>query len=154
MSRLSDVIGEVLADQIDAFGRLDVNSAVVAALPRLDEEDLEALARDALGRRIKEAVTRRVGKIMRDTFSGQTELPFPNLKRAHAIDTEGRVMVLTEEMREMDFRRAIKIREDQLDADEAYLKELRVAFNSVKPIWVQYPDLTFGEICRIYRQTA
>lgn len=148
MSRLSDVIGRVVELETDPLGNLDIHRAVAVARPMLDGDDIEMLLAEALAKRIKDATTRE-RKQIEGLDNDQADLPFPDLRRAHAIDTEGRFVVLTDSMSEMQFRRVIEIRRKQLKHDRAYLDVLEQAFRQVEPIWTEHPDFTFGEVCRL-----
>ena len=152
MSRLSDVIGRVVELESGPEG-IDLHHAVSVARPMLDEEDVETLICEALTKRIKDAATRGRMDAMRAADNAQSELPFPDLRVRHAVDLEGRRLVNTEDMTEMQFRRVIEIRRKQLKDDRSYLDVLEQAYRQIEPIWRAHPDLTFGQACRICVQS-
>lgn len=149
MSRLSDVIGRVIEETRDAFGRIDTNAAVMNARPMLDDDDCEVLIADALGKRIKDAAT-KASRSEAKRSPAQKSFPFPDLRVSHAIDIDGRYIKLTTEMTEMEFRRVIDIRRKQVEDDKAYLDILERAYRDVEPLWRAMPDATFGEVCRVH----
>ena len=147
MSRLSDVIGRVVELESGPEG-IDLRHAVSVARPMLDDDDVEALVCEALTKRIKDAATRGRMEASRAVETTQSELPFPDLRVRHAVDIEGRRLVNTEDMTEMQFRRVIEIRRKQIKDDTAYLEVLENAYLHVAPVWRQHPDLSFGQACR------
>lgn len=153
MSRLSDAIGQAIEIEIDGFGRLDISRAVSVALPLLDDEDREVLICEALSKRIKDAAC-KTKKAVQSASSTQYKFPFPGMRHAHALDTDGREVILTEAMTEMQFKRLISIRRRQVADDAAYLNILEQAYQAVRPIWQAYPEWTFGQVCAAYRESA
>lgn len=153
MSRLSDVIGMVVEQHMGPNGSLNVHAAIDAAVPMLDQDDVDALVRDALGKRIKDAVSKGVKAAVERVSSRQFALPF-DLRPAHALDDEGRSMVLTTELSELQFLRIIEIRRKQVEDDTAYLRKLEDAYQSVRPVWSRHPDWTFGQVYSEYERQA
>lgn len=148
MSRLSDVIGKAIESNLRSDGTLDAAQAANSALGMLDAEDIDLLAGSELRRRIKEAMA----KARRSTETqdvGQAFFPFPDIRLAHPLDLDGRKIKLTAEMREIEFRRVIAIREASVEADMVYLDKLREAYRTLKPVWDVAPDLTFSEACDV-----
>lgn len=152
MSRLSDVIGHVVEVGTDGFGRLDVHSAVALAVEMIDDEDRNTLVEEALGKRIKDAAT-KAKRAAANAASSQGAL-FADVRRAHALDTDGRIVKLTDEMTELEFKRVIEIRRKQIADDIAYLDVLEHAYLQVQPVWRAHPDETFGEVCRRFAESA
>lgn len=154
MSRLSDVIDRVVELETDTNGTLDVHRAVSAARPLLDADDTETLILEGLAKRIKDKVTRRARAVADEMDEAQNDLPFPDLRPAHAVDVDGRFVVNTVDMTEMQFRRVIEIRRKQLRDDRAYLDVLEQAYRQVEPIWRMHPDFTFRQVCRVLGKQA
>lgn len=153
MSRLSDVIGQAIETEMDPFGRLDIPRAIAVALPLLDDDDRETLVSEALAKRIKDAAC-KTKKAIQGASSQQYKFPFPDLRHAHALDTDGREVILTEAMTEMQMRRLIGIRRKQVADDQAYLAVLEHAYQAVRPLWGVNPDWTFGQVCAAYQENA
>lgn len=153
MSRLSDVVNHVVQSELDPkSGRTDIPRAVSAAKPMLDEEDRDALVSEALWKRIKDAACKAKKAAWRIP-SAQIEL-FPEIRDAHALDTEGRQVMQTDAMSEMQFLRLIEIRRKQVSDDTAYLKVLEDAFRMACPIWRDHPNWTFGDVCKALLKAA
>lgn len=148
MSRLSDVIGRVVELE-SGPGGIDLHHAVSVARPLIDDEDVEALICEALTKRIKDHATRVRLEAQGVADSPQTQFPFPDLRIRHAVDLEGRRLVNTEDMTEMQFRRVIEIRRKQLADDRKYLDLLEQAYRELEPIWREHPDFTFRQVCRV-----
>jgi hypothetical protein len=140
--------------ETDVAGRLNIHAACARAKQEIDDEDRESLIDEALAGRIKQAAQRGKTAARAQTYE-QGSFPFEKLRRAHAIDTDERVVVTTTEMTQMQFKRAIEIREKQVADDQAYLKELTNAYMAVRPIWDEHPEWTFGQCCNeMIRQRA
>lgn len=147
MSRLSDLILQVVSEERDGTGRVDIHHAIGTARDRIDDQDRDTLVDEALGKRLKEAAAKGRKSAERRT-SSQMTLLFPGLRDAHAIDIDGRFVKQTDQMTELEMRRVIEIRRTQIDHDRAYLKILEAAYDDVRPFWTASPDKTFGEVCQ------
>lgn len=149
MSRLSEVIAQVIDEQLTTDGTIIPARAALSALPMLDEEDISLLASAELRRKFKEAMS-AARKSAERAVKGQCSFPFPDIRLAHALDLESRVVKLTSEMSEVEFNRVIDIRVKSIEADTAYLDKLVQARDELAPIWKSAPDLTFGEACEVF----
>ncbi len=151
MSRLSDVISEACAEARDADGTTVVWNAVNVARGRLDDDDRLILVDEALARRCKAVAERgkRSVKQAAERPSGIASL-FPDLRQGYALGTDEKVVKETASLSEVEFRRLIAIREKQVEDDRAHLEVLRLAFETVTPIWQAHPDWTFGDCCRAH----
>jgi hypothetical protein len=151
MSRLSEVIAQVIEDQLTTDGTIVPARAALSALSMLEEEDIGLLASAELRRKFKEAMT--TARKSADTSSkGQSSFPFPEIRLAHALDLESRMIKLTSEMSEIEFNRVIDIRVKSIKDDTAYLDKLLQARDELAPIWKARPDLTFAEACEVFVQ--
>jgi len=150
MSRLSDVISRVIEDRTIA-GTLTVHDATKDVMARASEEDIKALASEAIGNRIKSAMC-RITKAASESAGEVTSLLFPDLRPAHALDADERLIKQTRELSLLEFRRIIEIREKQIAADTAYLSILRRAYERLKPYWKA--DMTFAEAENSCRASA
>jgi hypothetical protein len=150
MSRLSDLANSIVAGS-DMFGRMDTHKAIEEAMPRLVDEDKDTLAREALWNRVNNAAA-KLKRTMK--LSGMQEPAslslFPDLNPRYSVDVDGRQIVLTDSLSQMEFRRVIDIRQKQIKADSAHLKVLEDAYKAVSPFWDANPEFSFGEICRVY----
>jgi len=147
MSRLSDVIGQVIEEYTDDGGKLVLQDAAKAAFGLLDDDDRNSLTIETLAARIKQAAG-AARKSAAKIADEQGELPFKNIRRAYAL-SDGSVK-LTEMMRMFEFCKLIEIRSKQLADDSAHLDDLRSAYRSLEPIWREHPAATFGEACRLF----
>lgn len=147
MSRLSDVIGQVIQQYTDAGGNLVLQDAAKAAFDLLDKDDRDHLTIETLVSRIKQAAG-AARKSASKIAEQQGEFPFENIRRAYAL-SDGSVK-LTEMMRMFEFCKLIEIRSKQLADDTSHLDDLRSAYRSLEPIWREHPAATFGEACRLF----
>jgi hypothetical protein len=153
MSRLSDVIAQVIEDQLTTEGTIVPARAAISALAMLEGDDIELLASAELRRKFKEAMVlarRSAGKANK----AQSSFPFPDIRLAHALDIENRIIKLTSEMTEIEFNRVIDIRVKSIRDDTAYLDKLLQARDELAPIWKAQPDLTFAQACEVFVQMS
>lgn len=149
---LAKVITTVIDEQVGDDGVLDYDKAVKRGYLLLMESERRGLVEQGLWQRLKQAMARG-----RASASGSKTRDFgdvfPGLYRAYTLDLNGEhTTKQTDMLTELEFKRAIAIREAQVIADTEALEVLRRAYASVKPIWESHPDLTFGEVCEIYRR--
>lgn len=141
---LNDIIGRAV-ELCQRAGSVDVHRVVNTALPFVmdDDETRDMLVRDALGRRVKDSLTklsRAAGdEVKQASFFGD------HLRRRYALDLEGRVIKETEFLSRFEFERIISIREKQIVADMAHLEVLKRARDALAPIWDRNPTYTYGE---------
>lgn len=145
---LAEVVSRVISEQVGPDGTLrDHDKAVKRGYSLLLEKERRALVERAIWLALKEAMKRG-----RDSAAeaGTIELPFPGLFAAYALDADGaRLVKRTVKLTRLEFKQAMKIREDQLESDNESLQAMRRAYAALEPYW--YPDQTFGEACDNYR---
>jgi hypothetical protein len=149
MSRLTEVMAEVIEQQLTAAGTIVPAQAASAALSMLDDDDIGLLASAELRRKFKAAMGQARESIA-NAVKAQTSFPFPDIRLAHSIDIDNRVIKLTSEMSEIEFNRVIDIRVKSIADDTAYLDKLLQARDELAPIWRAQPDLTFAEACEVF----
>lgn len=146
MSRLNDVLSEAVEAKRSYDGSVDLHDAYKMVDGTFERDDEVILIKEASLIRMKDIASRGRSAILKQS-AGQGEFPFPNIRRGHAIDTNGHRIKNTESMLEVEFARLIEIREEQIKNDQAYLDDLRDAFNACKPYWREHPAWTFGRVC-------
>jgi hypothetical protein len=151
MSRLSEVMSEVIEQQLTSSGTIVPAQAALAAMSMLDEDDIGLLASAELRRRFNGAMN-TARRSIANSFKAQTSFPFPDIRLAHPLDIDNRVIKLTSEMSEMEFNRVIEIRVKSIADDTAYLDKLTQARDELAPIWKAQPDLTFSEACEVFQR--
>lgn len=148
MSRLNDVIAQVVDEMISPAGRINIGLAADRVYALVEFSQIEACAKSELSRRIKQYMERgrKAAADGADGRSvGQIDLPL-GLKPAHAIDEDGREMILTAQMTRAQFEQVIQVREAQVIADTAYLSKLRNVYQTAVPIWAKHPEWTLGQV--------
>jgi len=152
MSRLTDIVSEVIASTQDAEGSINTGVAVTKGVPlvKADAEAVDQCISEALAKRIKDAAT-RARKAAEDAPDAQPDLF--DLRPRHALDIEGRTLKSTHALSRLEFERIRQIRRDSLASDEAYLARLDNAASALAPIWDAYPALTYGEACDLLRES-
>jgi hypothetical protein len=155
MSQLNDIISSVVEEMISPAGRINVDIASDLVYKRAEFSHIEVCAKSEIARRIQQYMARSRKAAVSGTMaaSGQGVLPL-GLRPAHAIDDDGREMVLTVHMTQAQFRKVIEIREQQVIADTAYLTKLRSAYSAACPIWTAHPDWTFGQVAEAIQPEA
>lgn len=153
MSRLSDVVKEVVEATRDGRGKCDVHRAVEIGMPKLDEEARAQLVREAFGDRVKAQAEKGAKAIAKKAYEAHGTAPlFPELHRGYAVEAEGRVIIATEYLSRLDFERVIAVREKSVKDDLAHLNYLRRTLAAVAPVWDRNPSLTFGAVCEVYAE--
>lgn len=153
MSRLNDIVSEVIVATQDSDGSIPTQRAVMLGVPlvKKDDEAVDQCIAEALAIRIKNVATRERNK----TGSGPADHEdLFGLRPRHALDVDGRVLKATHALTRIEFERIRQIRRDSLTADEAYLALLDNAAAVVSPVWNVHPELTFGEVCDLLRKAA
>lgn len=151
-------LNDILAQAIDETRHgpsLSTHEAIEAALPRVkeDEEALDQILREGLGKRIKDMVTKELRKRATES-AGQGLLPFDQLRKAYALDTDGRMIKNTDALTRGEWERIREIRRKQIEADTAHLKLLDDVTEMVDDIWQPRPELTFGEVKALWFRSA
>ena len=149
--RLNDVIAHLIEEYERPGAGIDMHAATEAGVRMVkgDDETLESLVREALYKRIKGACTN--ARRRAETSDANVRQPaLFDLRTRHALDTEGRYIKRTEDLTQIEFRRLIEIRRQQLEADKAYLDELEKAEAALRPIWTRHPEYTYGEAEQAY----
>lgn len=147
---LSNIIGRAI--DLNTIMGVTVQAKAVAAaveLLRADAEATDEARYVAASRLIHDQATKAMRKVM--ASSAQGSLFFGQRLRArYALDTDGRIIKDTDRLTRLEWRRAIQIRMDQLEADKAHLDAMRLADRELSPIWDEYPQKMYGEVERIY----
>ncbi len=148
---LAEVISKVIDELVGTDGVLDYERAIKRAYDLLRESERRGLIEQALWQRLKQAMTRSKDSLRRASTIDFSSL-FPGLFAAYALDADGeRTIKRTASLTQLEFKRAIAIREKQIKDDRAALTAMERAYKAVEPIWNAHPQLTFGEICEIYQ---
>ena len=150
MTELSDIVRQVTAEQTGST--IITAKAVTAGLPLVlaNPEATEQAVIETLRRRVRDSVT-RLSRTETKRVSKQASF-FGHLRDMYAIDVEERVLKETTSLTRLEFRRIIAIRRDQIVADQAHMDLLVRAETELAPLWDAYPDLTFGEVEKLYIQ--
>jgi hypothetical protein len=105
--------------------------------------------------RLKQAMARGRDSAHRAATMPLPGIPFSGLWRAYALDEGGlRLVKETIKLLRLEFKRAMVIRTEQLEADRRSLQAMEFAWNAVDPIWQEHPELNFGEVCELYRKAG
>lgn len=153
MSRLTDIVSEVISETKDAEGSINTSQAVTLGVPmvRKDDKAVDQCISEALAIRIKAVATRERKK---SNTGSRDQLSFFDLRPRHALDIEGRILKSTHALTRLEFERIRQIRRESLSADAAYLQKLDNAAIAVAPFWDAHPEATFGEVCDLLRKAA
>ena len=143
---LNDIVGQAI-EATRKNGRIVLHDAVEFAVPRIkaDPEALDRVIRDGLSRQIKTQYTKEIDAVSKEQ-SGQSSLPFDRVRRAYALDLNGRELKETEHMVRIEWQRIRAIRRQQIVNDMAHLKDLDDADLLLAPLWDANPALTYGEV--------
>jgi hypothetical protein len=151
MSRLNDVIAQVIEGEMQG-GAVSARACALKVVGMLEDDIVSHLACAELQKRIKQFMS-KARKSAEETSASEPSFPFPDIRLAHALDDENRIVKLTHEMGVEEFDRVIAIREAGIKADAIYLNKLKAARRQLAPIWDENPDFTFGEACEVFVQT-
>ena len=149
MSRLNDLIAQVVEETMSAQGTVSARACALKVVGMLEDDVVSHLACGELRKRIK-AFLEKAGKSAKTASAAQTSFPFPDIRLAHALDTEERVIKLTQDMTADEFDRVIAIREQSIKADAIYLNKLKSARSELAPFWAERPEWTFAAACEAF----
>lgn len=151
----------ILHELVEEFERpgtgIDVHAAIQAGRPRVmaDPDALVILVDEGLARRLTQVATRQL-KLMEETAAneGRQRDLFAafGLRPRYALDSDDRIIKRTDWLTRDEFRSLIDLREQQLVADLGHLDKLRQAERTLRRLWNQNPELTFGEVVRLYHE--
>ncbi len=152
---LNKIIAEV-TDANEKDGVINRHAAINDAVPQIiaDKEMVEMCVRGHVSKLIATNVRNR--KRDESKLDGR-QSSFFKLRDDHILpDGEG-VIKRTEALTRIEFESLIRLRQDQVNADQAYLMKLREAARVTRPIWNQHPDWLWGQVEDAYarqRQAA
>ncbi len=148
---LAKVISTVAEEMIGDDGKLP-EAAVPRAYALLRPADHRRLIDESLWRHFTNFMKRMKAAALRAGGEQQGCLEHFGLIAAVALDAaeDGKQIKRTNKLTQLEFSRAIKIREGQLEADKATLEALRRAYAAVKPDWDANPTLIFEEVYELY----
>jgi hypothetical protein len=142
MSRLSDVVNSILERALSG----ECINPRIEAVAHWD--DIDPNGQYMAGIEGVIARLRKKTKEFRDSASAristdQNELPF-SLPSIVAMDLDGRELRATRTLRRDEFVRAIAIREEQIKADAAQVREWKKGLTTADPMWFVHPEWDFG----------
>jgi len=149
MSRLTETMHEIADRHFELRNCLNVHEAARELMQQADEEEREQFAFSEVCRRFK-AISCRARAAAKDDTETQADLPFSELRKAYAIDLDDRIIRPTEQLTQLEFRRIIEIREQQVIADRKHLEELKRVYSSLSPYWDRNPDWTLANVAMLY----
>ena len=141
---LNKIVAEV-TDANDTDGVINRHAAINAAVPQVlaDKELTEMCVRGHVSKLIASNVKSRI-KERAKADTGQSS--FFGLRDHHVIDDGEGQIKHTSILSRMEFVGLIRLRQDQVNADLAYLTKLRAAERDTREIWDRHPDWTWGQV--------
>jgi hypothetical protein len=141
---LSKIIAEVI-DVNEVDGIINRHSAINLAVPQVlaDEELTEMCVRSHLSKAIASSCKKRVREA---SEANSAQCSMFGLRDTHVLDDGEGAIKHTEALTRDEFRGIIRIRQDQVTADLAYLKRLRDAEMETRSIWDRHPRWTWGQV--------
>lgn len=155
---LSDLIRHFLMMSRSETGSYDIEAVRRQVQPMLSEDQREQMIGQTLVKAIKEIATkarRSAGLSGVYKRSSESTIPdmFPELDAAYS--TSDKIVTDTDDLTQMEMRRLIEAREQQLLDDGHKLDVLKVAYNAAYPIWAEHPNWTFGQCkAELYRRNG
>jgi hypothetical protein len=140
--RLSDVVNSIFERAL-CGERIDARAEAVASWNDIDEDGQYMAGIEGVTDRIKNKTRSIRASTSARISESQPELPF-NLPAVVAMDLDGHELCATRSLSREQFVRAIEIREQQIAADAAALREWRKALTAAERIWSLHPDWNFG----------
>lgn len=145
MSLLSEKLESSLMHHRDSYGRHDLHAVVREVKPDLTSDEISDLLDDVLYQRAKKAATKGKKKLDKFLAKAKTGDMFPGIERGYVLDIGGNYAKDADDLTEMEFKRIIQIRQDQLAADKQSLDALEAAYGACAPIWREHPTWLFGQ---------
>lgn len=141
-------LNKIVADATEAHdqdGVIDRHAAINVVVPQVlaDQELTEMCVRGHISKLIASNVKSRI-KERAKTIPGQTS--FFGLREHHVVDDGEGQIKHTSILSRIEFVGLIKLRQDQVTADLAYLEKLRIAERGTRDIWDRHPDWTWGQV--------
>ena len=153
MSSLSKIVSDV-TDAHETNGVINRQAAIDEALPRVmaDEEMATSCVRAHLSRLIATNAKSRV----RDAAAADSrQSSMFGLQPAHVIDDGEGSIKQTRALSRLEFASLIRVRQESVEADIAYLDKLRKASTATSKLWDRHPQWTWGQVEDAYaRQQA
>jgi len=149
---LAEVITRTIDHKVGPDGSLNYEAAVAYAWNLLRPAEQRDLGMQNLWQRLKDAMKRGRASARRAGTKTFEDI-FPGLFSAYSLDPDGaKAIKQTAWLSMLEFNRALAVREAQLENDRASIEAMRRAKAALDPIWHEFPDLLFGEVCEIYRR--
>ncbi|MBB4857174.1 hypothetical protein HNO88_000481 [Novosphingobium chloroacetimidivorans] len=145
-------LNKIVAEAIDAnesAGVINRHNAINLAVPKVlaDEEMTEMCVRSHLSKVMASTCKKRARELAA-TSAAQSSLF--GLHDAHVLDHGEGIIKRTEALTRDEFRGIIRVRQEQVTADMAYLKRLRDAELETRAIWDRNPNWTWGQVEAAY----
>jgi len=146
---LAEIIADV-ASHHQKEGVFDRDAAIEEALPRVmaDPHSVESIVRSALGQRIKQHWVKVQDAAMQSFASGQMDMF--GLRHAHVLAGDENIIKSTRAMTRIEFTGLIKLRQQQVNDDTAYLDRLKFAADETAMIWDRHPNWSWGQVQDAY----
>ena len=141
---LNKIISEAIDANEDTVG-INRHGAIEVAVPLVmaDPDLTETCVRGHVSRLITSNAKRRASEASSGD-SRQTHLF--GLNEMHVLDDEGHTIKRTRQLSRLEFMGLIRIRQEKVDQDLAYLGKLREAARETGTLWDRHPDWTWGDI--------
>lgn len=145
-------LNKIISEAIEAHesdGVIDRHSAINTAVPQVlaDGEMTEMCVRSHLSKAIASSCKRRVKEAAE---ANPLQIGLFGLRDVHVLDNGEGNIKHTDALSRIEFHGIIRVREQQVNADLAYLKKLRTAEMETRAIWDRHPDWKWGEVEREY----
>jgi hypothetical protein len=157
---LREIIGDLIEEFEPTGSSIQMHEAIKAGRPRVlaDPEATIMLVDEGLQRRLKQTSTRSLsvgGSRRRGVDDPRQTNMFQvfGLKCRYALDDEEKNIKRTDWLTRAEVRKLIQIRESQHINDGIHLEKIRIAEETVGPLWDEHPDLNFGQVTDLYLRT-
>jgi len=141
---LNKIVAEA-TEAHDANGVIDRAAAITDAVPKVlaDKELTEMCVRGHVSKLIASNVKSRMKERVQ---ADPRQSSFFGLRDHHVVDDGEGQIKHTSILTRIEFVGLIKLRQDQVNADLAYLAKLRAAERDTREIWDRHPDWTWGQV--------
>ena len=146
-------LAQIIADAANhnvKEGICDRDAAIAEALPQVLADPLivDSIVRSDLSKRLKQHLVKVRDAAIRDFDDGQGQLF--GLRPAHVLAGAEGIIKSTAAMSRIEFAGLIKMREQQITDDLAYLARLKFAQDETALIWDNHPDWSWGQVQSAY----
>lgn len=144
MTAYSDIINKTASDAISGEG-FDARQFAPTVYRKISKEDRKRTSYATIAKDLRRAAATIEKQAMRAHVAAQLGFAFLDLPGAVAVDEDGHKTKSTMSLRQAEFTKARKLREDTKSSMDASIMAMVAAEQIAAPHWKEHPDWTLGQ---------